>query len=137
MRRNATLRRQRADRRYRLDEWVARGASMAASRGGPLCNAAPVARRAVERSVTADEAPPTSALRAARVARIWRRRQVTESLKRPGLDAGTVAGSSSTNSAPPPGALAARTLPPCCSATWRTIASPSPEPGRPREDAPR
>ena len=39
-------------------------------------------------------------------------------------------GSSRTNSAPPPGALAAWTLPPCCSATWRTIASPSPEPGR-------
>ena len=30
------------------------------------------------------------------------------------------------NSAPPAGALAARTLPPCCSATWRTIARPEP-----------
>ena len=26
----------------------------------------------------------------------------------------------------------AATPPPCASATWRTIASPSPEPGRPR-----
>ena len=39
------------------------------------------------------------------------------------------------NSAPPPGALSARTDPPCCSATCRTIASPSPEPGRPRAEA--
>lgn len=35
-------------------------------------------------------------------------------------------------SAPPPGALAASTLPPCASAAWRTMASPRPEPGRPR-----
>ena len=35
-------------------------------------------------------------------------------------------------SVPPPSARSATTLPPCDSATWRTIASPSPEPGRPR-----
>ena len=34
--------------------------------------------------------------------------------------------------APPPSARPAEALPPCVSATWRTIASPSPEPGRPR-----
>ena len=39
--------------------------------------------------------------------------------------------------APPSGALAALTDPPCCSATCRTIARPSPEPGRPRAEAPR
>ena len=38
---------------------------------------------------------------------------------------------------PPPAAGSAATLPPCCAATWRTIASPSPEPGRPRASAPR
>ncbi len=38
---------------------------------------------------------------------------------------------------PPSGAASAYTEPPCCSATWRTIASPSPEPGRPRASAPR
>lgn len=40
-------------------------------------------------------------------------------------------------SAPPPGARSAVTRPPCWSATCRTIASPSPEPGRPRASAPR
>jgi AraC family transcriptional regulator, regulatory protein of adaptative response / methylphosphotriester-DNA alkyltransferase methyltransferase len=40
-------------------------------------------------------------------------------------------------SVPPPGADSALTLPPCCSATWRTIARPSPEPERPRASAPR
>ena len=34
--------------------------------------------------------------------------------------------------APPPGALAAVTQPPCASAACRTIASPRPEPGIPR-----
>ena len=38
---------------------------------------------------------------------------------------------------PPPGAAAAAMVPPCCSTTWRTIASPRPEPGRPRASAPR
>ena len=38
---------------------------------------------------------------------------------------------------PPPGAASAAIVPPCCSTTWRTIASPSPEPGRPRASAPR
>ena len=41
------------------------------------------------------------------------------------------------NTAPPSGALAASTDPPCCTATWRTIASPRPLPWRPRELAPR
>ncbi len=36
-----------------------------------------------------------------------------------------------------PGADSALTRPPCCSATWRTIARPRPEPGRPRASAPR
>src|SRR5438270_11287790 len=36
--------------------------------------------------------------------------------------------------APPPGAFAASTKPPCASAAWRTIASPSPEPGFERAD---
>lgn len=40
-------------------------------------------------------------------------------------------------SVPPPGARSASTRPPCCSATCRTIAKPSPEPGRPRASAPR
>ncbi len=40
-------------------------------------------------------------------------------------------------SVPPPGARSALTRPPCWSATCRTIASPSPEPGRPRASAPR
>lgn len=38
---------------------------------------------------------------------------------------------------PPPGAASAAIVPPCCSTTWRTIASPRPEPGRPRASAPR
>jgi AraC-like DNA-binding protein len=46
-------------------------------------------------------------------------------------------GRSSRISVPPPGAGSAVTLPPCWSATCRTIASPSPEPGRPRASAPR
>ena len=40
-------------------------------------------------------------------------------------------------SVPPPGAGSAVTPPPCWSATWRTIARPRPEPGRPRASAPR
>lgn len=40
-------------------------------------------------------------------------------------------------SVPPPGARSASTRPPCCSTTCRTIAKPSPEPGRPRASAPR
>jgi two-component system response regulator YesN len=40
-------------------------------------------------------------------------------------------------SVPPPGARSALTRPPCWSATCRTIARPSPEPGRPRASAPR
>jgi AraC-like DNA-binding protein len=39
--------------------------------------------------------------------------------------------------APPPGVVSTRTEPPCCSTTWRTIARPSPEPGRLRASAPR
>src|SRR5262249_22031199 len=34
--------------------------------------------------------------------------------------------------APPSGAFTAVAVPPCASTTWRTIASPSPEPGLPR-----
>jgi hypothetical protein len=37
-------------------------------------------------------------------------------------------------SVPPPSAPSALTSPPCASATWRTIAKPSPEPGMPRAD---
>src|SRR3954452_11806831 len=40
-------------------------------------------------------------------------------------------------SPPPPGALAASTLPPCASAAWRTIARPRPDPGMPREPSAR
>lgn len=40
-------------------------------------------------------------------------------------------------SVPPPGAGSAPIRPPCWSATCRTIAKPSPEPGRPRASAPR
>ena len=36
---------------------------------------------------------------------------------------------------PPPSACSATTSPPCDSATWRTIASPSPEPGMPARGA--
>ena len=39
--------------------------------------------------------------------------------------------------APPPGALAASTLPPWASAAWRAIASPRPEPGFPRASSAR
>lgn len=46
-------------------------------------------------------------------------------------------GSRSRINVPPPLARSAPTAPPCCSATCRTIASPSPEPGRPRASAPR
>lgn len=62
------------------------------------------------------------------------------------LRAGSSAGSGATLSArakerrisvPPPGARSALTRPPCWSATCRTIARPSPEPGRPRASAPR
>jgi hypothetical protein len=35
---------------------------------------------------------------------------------------------------PPPSARSALTSPPCASATWRTMASPSPDPGMPRAD---
>ena len=45
-----------------------------------------------------------------------------------GAEAGTVVGTSIVNTAPPSGALCATAWPPCCSATCRTIASPSPEP---------
>ena len=38
---------------------------------------------------------------------------------------------------PPPGARSATTAPPWRSATWRTIASPRPEPGRPRAEGAR
>ena len=41
------------------------------------------------------------------------------------------------SSAPPPGALAASTLPPCASAAWRTIARPRPEPGSARASSAR
>jgi hypothetical protein len=37
-------------------------------------------------------------------------------------------------SVPPPSARSAVTSPPCASATWRTMASPSPDPGMPRAD---
>ena len=40
-------------------------------------------------------------------------------------------------SVPPPGAASSATAPPWASATWRTIARPRPEPGRPRALAPR
>lgn len=46
-------------------------------------------------------------------------------------------GSRSRISVPWPAARSATTEPPCCSATCRTIASPNPEPGRPRASAPR
>ncbi len=56
--------------------------------------------------------------------------------RRPAASCGTgLALSRSLNTAP--SAFSALTDPPCCSATWRTIASPSPEPGRPRAVAPR
>ena len=45
-------------------------------------------------------------------------------------------GSENRSSAPPPGALLASTVPPCASATWRTIASPRLAPGRPRARVP-
>ena len=48
-----------------------------------------------------------------------------------------VVGSVSVKMAPPSAALAAVTAPPCCSATWWTIASPRPLPCRERELAPR
>jgi hypothetical protein len=35
---------------------------------------------------------------------------------------------------PPPSARSALTSPPCASATWRTMASPNPDPGMPRAD---
>ena len=41
------------------------------------------------------------------------------------------------NTAPPPGALSAVTVPPWASATCLTIARPSPEPGKPRAPAAR
>lgn len=46
-------------------------------------------------------------------------------------------GSRSRITVPPPAARSALTVPPCCSATCRTIARPSPEPGRPRASTPR
>jgi AcrR family transcriptional regulator len=46
-------------------------------------------------------------------------------------------GSVMTKRAPPSSGPSSRTLPPCASATCRTIARPSPEPGRPRAVAPR
>jgi hypothetical protein len=58
--------------------------------------------------------------------------------RRPGRrQAGAATGSLSRSSAPPPGAAAAVTDPPWASAAWRTIASPSPDPGVLREDAAR
>jgi AraC-like DNA-binding protein len=59
---------------------------------------------------------------------------------RPSEEAGAIdsaAGSRSRMSVPPPSAGSAVTRPPCWSTTWRTIASPRPEPGRPRASAPR
>jgi len=50
---------------------------------------------------------------------------------------GSTPGSDRRVSVPPSGGASARTVPPCCSATCRTIARPSPEPGRPRASAPR
>ncbi len=47
------------------------------------------------------------------------------------------AGSVKTKRDPPPAPSSTAILPPCVSATWRTIARPSPEPGRPRAVAPR
>ena len=41
----------------------------------------------------------------------------------------------STMRVPPPSACSATTSPPCDSATWRTIASPRPEPGHPARGA--
>jgi AraC-like DNA-binding protein len=57
----------------------------------------------------------------------------------PAADASSVSapGRSRRMSVPPPGAGTAAMLPPCWSATCRTIARPSPEPGRPRASAPR
>lgn len=46
-------------------------------------------------------------------------------------------GNDSRISVPPSCARSARTDPPCCSATCRTIARPSPDPGRPLASAPR
>ena len=43
----------------------------------------------------------------------------------------------STKREPPPAPSSTATVPPCVSATWRTIARPRPEPGRPRAVAPR
>ena len=51
--------------------------------------------------------------------------------------AGAAVGSRSRSSAPPPGAATAVTAPPWASAAWRTIASPSPEPGVRRAEAAR
>ena len=51
--------------------------------------------------------------------------------------AASVPGKRRRISVPPPPARSAHTEPPCCSATCRTIASPRPEPGRPRASAPR
>ena len=51
-----------------------------------------------------------------------------------GVSAGACAatGSATVNLAPPSGAFSATTLPPAVSTSWRTIASPRPDPGRPR-----
>ena len=51
--------------------------------------------------------------------------------------AGAATGRRSRSSAPPPGAAAAVTAPPWASAAWRTIASPSPDPGVRRAEAAR
>lgn len=50
---------------------------------------------------------------------------------------GSAPGNRNRIAVPPPAARSAATEPPCCSATWRTIARPRPEPGRPRASAPR
>lgn len=79
-------------------------------------------------------------------ARAHRRHQAKLRAGSSGVSAPGVAASGATRSAraserrirvPPPGARSALTRPPCWSATCRTIASPSPEPGRPRASAPR
>ena len=50
---------------------------------------------------------------------------------------GRAPGRVNVTASPPPGAAAAATLPPWRSATWRTIASPRPEPARSRAFPPR
>ncbi len=54
-----------------------------------------------------------------------------------GSTIGSAVGSDRRISVPPPGARSADTVAPSWSATCRTIASPSPEPGLPRASAPR